>query len=105
MIDVAPLLEAGVRTAAPLLIAAVGESVSERSGVLNIGLEGCIIAGAYAAFAIGGAVPAAGYAAAVAASLAVGALLVVFSVWQRLDQVIVGTALTMLALGVTGTLF
>ena len=105
MIDLAPLLEAAVRTAAPLLVAAVGESVSERGGVLNIGLEGCIIAGAYAAFAVGATVPAAGYAAAVAAGVAVGALLVLVSVWRRLDQVIVGTALTMLALGVTGTLF
>jgi ABC-type uncharacterized transport system permease subunit len=105
MNDVAPLLEAAVRTAAPLLVAAVGESVSERAGVLNIGLEGCIISGAYAAFVFGATSPSAGYAAAVFAGVALGALLVVFSVWRRLDQVIVGTALTMLALGVTGTLF
>jgi ABC-type uncharacterized transport system permease subunit len=105
MSDVAPLLEAAVRTATPLLLAAVGESVTERSGVLNIGLEGCIIAGAYAAFVAGSINPAAGYAAAVAAGVAVGVLLVAFSVWRRLDQVIVGTALTMLALGITGTLF
>jgi simple sugar transport system permease protein len=49
--------------------------------------------------------PMAGYASALAAGAAVGAILAIFSVWQRLDQVIVGTALTMLALGVTGTLF
>lgn len=105
MSDFAPLLEAAVRTAAPLLLAAIGESVSERAGVLNIGLEGCIIAGAYAAFVAGGTIPLAGYGAAVAAGAAVGLLLVAFSVWRRLDQVIVGTALTMLALGITGTLF
>lgn len=105
MSDVAPLLEAAVRTATPLLLAAIGESVTERSGVLNISIEGCIIAGAYAAFVVGGAFPAAGYGAAILAGAAVGMLLVVFSVWRRLDQVIVGTALTMLALGVTGTLF
>jgi ABC-type uncharacterized transport system permease subunit len=105
MSDIAPLLEAAIRTATPLLLAAVGEKVTERSGVLNIGLEGCIIAGAYAAFVAGATVPAAGYAAAILAGAAVGLLLVVFSVWRRLDQVIVGTALTMLALGVTGTLF
>ena len=51
--DLAPFLEAAVRTATPLLIAAVGETVSERAGVINIGLEGSIIAGAYAAFVAG----------------------------------------------------
>jgi simple sugar transport system permease protein len=105
MSDVAPLLEAAVRTATPLLLASVGESVTERAGVINIGLEGCIVAGAFAAFVAGGVNPAAGYAAAVGAGLVVGSLLVLFSVWRRLDQVIVGTALTMLALGITGTLF
>lgn len=105
MSDLAPFLEAAIRTATPLLIAAIGETVSERAGVINIGLEGCIIAGAYAAFALGSATPVAGYGAAVLAGLAVGALLVVFSVFLRRDQIIVGTALTMLALGVTGTLF
>jgi simple sugar transport system permease protein len=105
MSEFAPLLEAGVRTATPLLLAATGETVSERAGVLNIGLEGCIIAGAYAAFVFGAVSPMAGYGAAMAAGVAVGGLLTAFSVWRRLDQVIVGTALTMLALGVTGTLF
>jgi len=105
MSEVAPLLEAAVRTATPLLIAAVGETVAERAGVINIGLEGCIIAGAYAAFAVGAVTPTAGYATAIAAGLGVGMLLAVFSVALRRDQIIVGTALTMLALGVTGTLF
>jgi general nucleoside transport system permease protein len=105
MTDLSVLLEAAVRTATPLLIAAMGETVSERAGVINIGLEGCIIAGAYAAFVAGSGTPGAGYAAAAAAGLSIGVLLGVFSVLLRRDQVIVGTALTMLALGVTGTLF
>jgi ABC-type uncharacterized transport system permease subunit len=103
--DLTPFLEAAVRTATPLLIAAIGEAVSERAGVINIGLEGCIIAGAYAAFAAGAVTPVAGYGIAVVAGLAVGALLAVFSIALRRDQIIVGTALTMLALGLTGTLF
>ena len=100
-----PLLEAAVRTATPLLIAAIGETISERGGVINIGLEGCIIAGAFAAFVLGGVSPAAGYAAAIGAGLAVGALLVLFAILLRRDQIIVGTALTLLALGTTGALF
>jgi ABC-type uncharacterized transport system permease subunit len=102
--ELTPFLEAAVRTATPLLIAAVGELVSERAGVINIGLEGCIIAGAYAAFVAGGD-PAVGYGAAILAGLAVGALLAALAIGLRRDQIIVGTALTMLALGVTGTLF
>jgi simple sugar transport system permease protein len=103
--DVSPFLEAAVRTATPLLIASVGETISERAGVINIGLEGCIIAGAYAAFAAGSSTPFAGYVAATLAGAAVGAVLACFAVALRRDQIIVGTALTMLALGATGALF
>ncbi|HEU4995766.1 MAG TPA: ABC transporter permease [Gemmatimonadaceae bacterium] len=104
MTDVSPFLEAAVRTATPLLIAAAGESISERAGVINIGLEGCIIAGAYAAFATGG-IPIAGYTSAIFAGLAVGITMAFFAVVMRRDQIIVGAGLTMLALGLTGTLF
>ena len=104
MTDVAPFLEAAVRTATPLLLAAIGETVSQRAGILNIGLEGCLIAGAYAAYVVSGN-PALGYGAAMLAGVSVGLLLALFSIYLRRDQVIVGTALTMLGLGVTGTLF
>jgi general nucleoside transport system permease protein len=105
MSDLSPFLEAAVRTATPLLIASVGETVTERAGVINIGLEGCIISGAYAAFAIGSGSPLVGYGAATLAGVVVGILFAVFAVALRRDQIIVGTALTMLALGVTGALF
>jgi ABC-type uncharacterized transport system permease subunit len=94
-----------VRTATPLLIAAMGETVTERGGVINIGLEGCVIGGAYAAFATASLGPTAGYGAAAAAGLLVGVVLALFVIRLRKDQVIVGTALTLLALGVTGALF
>lgn len=103
MSDLAPFVEAAVRTATPLLIASAGEMVCERAGIINIGLEGCIVAGAYAAFVAGSV--GAGYLAAMLAGLAVGAALAIFAIALRRDQIIVGTALTMLALGVTGTLF
>ena len=104
MTELSPFLEAAVRTATPLLLASLGETVSQRAGVLNIGLEGCIIAGAYAAYVVSGS-PALGYTAAVGGGLLMGLVFVAFAIALRRDQVIVGTALTMLGLGVTGTLF
>lgn len=105
MSDLAPFLEAAVRTATPLLIASAGEVVAERAGVINIGLEGCIVAGAYASFAAASTVAFEGYVASAVAGLAVGAVLALFTVVLRRDQIIVGTALTMLCLGLTGTMF
>lgn len=104
MNDLAPFLEAAVRTATPLLIAAIGETIAERGGAINLGLEGCMIVGAYVAFALG-ASSGGGYAAAMFAGACVGLVFAVFAVFLRRDQIIVGTALTMLGLGLTGTLF
>ncbi|MGH7638918.1 MAG: ABC transporter permease [Gemmatimonadaceae bacterium] len=104
MNDLAPFLEAAVRTATPLLIAAMGEAIAERAGAINLGLEGCIIIGAYVGFALG-ATSTGGYAAAMLAGAGVGLVFAAFAVFLRRDQIIVGTALTMLGLGLTGTMF
>jgi simple sugar transport system permease protein len=101
----ADFLEAAVRTATPLALAALGETVSERAGVINIGLEGAIIAGAFAALVAGGSGPAAGFAGAAAAGLAAAAVVALFAVLLRADQIITGTAVTLAALGLTGALY
>ena len=63
-----PFVEATVRTATPLAFAALGELVAERSGVINIGLEGTIIAGAFGGLVTAGAAGAAvGFLGAIAA--------------------------------------
>lgn len=99
-------LQAAVRTATPLGLAALGESVTERSGVINIGLEGAIIAGAFAALVGAGAGDiASGWAAAIGGGLAVAAVFALFTVSLRADQIITGTAVTLLALGLTATLY
>jgi simple sugar transport system permease protein len=101
-----PFLEATLRTATPLAFAALGELVAERAGVINLGMEGSIIAGCLggAIFALlGGA--AAGYAGAALAGLALAALFAWFVVRLGSDQIITGTAITVLGLGITGTLF
>lgn len=99
-------LEGTVRYATPLAFAALGECVSERAGVINIGLEGAIIAGALGATigaGLGG--PVVGFAVGALAGLSIALIFAVFTVWWRADQIITGTAITMLALGLTGTLY
>ena len=101
----AVFLEAAVRTAIPLALAALGEMLVERAGIINIGLEGVLIAGAFGAFAgaelagLGG-----GLIGASAAGALVAFLFAVFAVGLRTDQIITGTAITLLGLGVTGML-
>lgn len=99
-------LEGVVRTATPLALAALGETVTERSGVINIGLEGSIIAGALGAVIgapHGGAW--AGFAFGAISGVAAAAVFALFAVMLRADQIISGTAVTLLALGGTGTLY
>lgn len=99
-------LEATVRTATPLALAALGETISERAGVINVGLEGVIIAGCFGAVvgARSGSVTA-GLLAGVAAGVLAALVFALFVVWLRTDQIITGTALTLGALGLTGTLY
>src|SRR5690554_2151760 len=92
-------LEATVRTATPLAFAALGECVSQRAGVINIGLEGSIIAGALGATVAAGVAGATGGVLAGALAGAVIALVfAAFAVLLRADQVITGTAITIFAL-------
>jgi simple sugar transport system permease protein len=98
------LLEAALRLATPLLLAALGELVVERAGVVNIGIEGMMLVGAFAAYAAATASgsPYVGAAAAVGAALLLGALFAAAAVLARADQIVVGTAVNLLALGATG---
>src|SRR5688572_9341877 len=92
---------------APLVIAAAGEAVSERAGVLNIGLEGTMLASAFAGFAVASQTgsPWLGFLAGVAAALLIMAITAELILRRQADQVVVGTGVNLLALGVTGVLF
>jgi simple sugar transport system permease protein len=98
------LLEAAIRLATPLLLAALGELIIERAGVINIGTEGMMLCGAFAGFAVAVATgsPYLGALGAALFAAAVGALFAYFVVHRRADQIVVGTAINLLALGATG---
>jgi simple sugar transport system permease protein len=99
-------LEGTMRTATPLALAATGELVVERAGVINIGLEGVIIAGAFGALAgASHGSTSLGYAVAAAAGVLAALIFGLVVVGGRGDQIIAGMALTLLSLGVTGTLY
>ncbi len=99
-------LSALVRVATPLLLAALGEMLAERGGVINLGVEGAMLAGALAA-AIGAASggPWAGLVLAVAAGAVVAAGFAAMAIGARTDQIITGTAMTLAALGLTGAIY
>ena len=106
MIPFDSFLESSVRTATPLLLAALGEVVVERAGIINIGLEGLIIGGAFGALVgatHGGIWLGFGVAAAVGVLLAMMFYLFVDPLGT--NQIVTGTAITMLALGGTGALY
>lgn len=109
MIDLSILagfLAALVRASTPLLWAGLGEVVVERSGVINLGVEGAMLAGALAA-AIGAAAggPWAGVLAAAVAGTVVAAVFAGFAIVARANQIIVGTAVTLGATGLTGLVY
>jgi simple sugar transport system permease protein len=103
----AGLLEAAVRIAVPILLVVLGEIVAERAGVLNIGLEGMILVGAFAGFAGAWTTgsPVLGLAAGVVAATGLAFLFSAAVVRAALDPIVTGVALNIFALGLTGVLF
>lgn len=95
------------RLATPLIFASIGEVFSERAGVLNIGLEGVMLVGAFAGFAAAfttGSIML-GLVAALLGGMAMGLLFAFFTVTIKADQIVVGAALNLLGLGLTAFLF
>jgi ABC-type uncharacterized transport system permease subunit len=101
------LIAAMLRYATPLAFAAMGGIFSERSGVVNIGLEGMMLSGAF--FGILGADKLNSWPLGLLCAAVAGGLFALihafFAIHLRADQIVGGTAINFLALGVTGYLF
>jgi simple sugar transport system permease protein len=97
----------GLLAGVPLMFTALGESISERAGVLNIGLEGMMLAGAYCGFlgAYYGNTQWIGYLTGIGAGVLASLIMVVLCVWLGLDQIVVGIAITLAGEGITSVLY
>jgi simple sugar transport system permease protein len=104
---------ATLRYATPLVYAAIGGLFCERSGVINVALEGMLLSGAFfglwtAVWAhswAGGAAWVVGLAGAALAGMVLASIHAVWSIQFKVDQIISGTAINFLSLGITGYLF
>jgi general nucleoside transport system permease protein len=101
------LLSSSVAFAMPTALAAVGETVAERAGVLNLGVEGMLLCGALAAFLVAyyAHSVALGTFAGIAVGVALGALMAYLSVTLGTEQIINGIAIVLLAQGITAFTF
>src|SRR3954465_10749500 len=93
-----------ITASTPLLLAAMGELVVERSGVLNLGVEGMMVVGAVAGFAVAFATGSLilGALAAIIAGMALSALFGLLTLTFVANQVATGLALTLLGPGLSG---
>jgi general nucleoside transport system permease protein len=95
------LIWSTIRLSTPLILAALGGLFSERSGVINIALEGMMLAGAFTAAAVtyAAANPFVGLLAGMAAGTLIGAIHAVACIRYQADQVVTGTAINILMIG------
>ena len=104
---VVAMLAISVTRATPLALGALSGLMSERAGVVNIAIEGIMLSGAFAGFLIG--VYTHSLLLAVLGALAVGGLMALLhallSITFRVDQIISGTVINILAVGITGVYY
>jgi general nucleoside transport system permease protein len=100
-------LAAAIVLTTPILLAAVGELISERAGVLNVGLEGYMLSGAFFSYLIAwkSGNLALGVAAGVAGGMVFAAVMALLTIEARADQIVAGVGINLAAIGLTSYLF
>ena len=99
------MLQDTVARSVPITLGAIAGILCERSGIINISIEGQLLGAAFTGSVVGSILgPWMGIAAAVATGVALSAILAVFSIRYRVDQVIVGFAVNFFSLGLTSFL-
>jgi simple sugar transport system permease protein len=101
------ILAATWRMATPILYAAVGEVFSEKAGVINIGLEGVMLIGAFSAYSVAfesGSLWL-GLFVAILAGILSGLIFAFFTITIKANQIVVGAAFNMIGMGITGFLY
>jgi simple sugar transport system permease protein len=101
------ILSLALMAGLPLLLAVLGETVLERSGMINIGLEGMLLTAAMAGVAVAQSTGSAlaGLVGGVAGALIIAALFGLMAIEFRADQIVTGAAINFLALGMTGIVY
>lgn len=101
------LLTGAVALSIPMIFGSMGGLLCERSGIVNIAIEGQLLFGAFSAVLVGSLTgsPWAGLLAAMAGGVLVSSILALFSIKYLVDQVIVGVVVNVLVSGLTGFLF
>jgi len=107
LILIVSLIRAGIKLSLPLLVTSIGEIFAERSGVVNIGLEGMMLTGA-----LGGMVGSyftgsawIGLMVGMAAGLVLAGVFSLVAIYVGADQIVAGAAINILALGLTGVIY
>ncbi len=103
---IAAVITGAILAGMPLLFAALGETISQQAGLLNIGLEGIMLFGAYFGFVAANSTGSSwiGFLAAIVAGMAVAMLVVIFCVRMGRDQTVVGIAILLAMEGLTSLL-
>lgn len=91
----------------PLMLSALGETIGERAGILNLGIEGMMLIGGYIAYVVTLQTESIwlGLLAGALGGLVTSLIMLVLNVWLGLNQIVLGIAITLLGGGITGVLY
>lgn len=104
---IATFIAGVIASAIPLVLSSYGETLGEQSGVLNLGIEGMMLFGAYFGFVttLDTRSYVLGILAGTLAGVGMAVAMVILNVWLGLNQIVIGLALTMLGGGITSVLY